>query len=173
MLKKIICLIVLLTVAVSITTTAQTSAKSTDDFSYRDFVNEYLAKKRLKMRPAEIGDYPNENALAVMKKELGKDFQPYRVAEDFNDDGKQDLAVIFISKNKKKREMAVAVFNDIAAKPAAPAYFADRIDKNIKNSSVMLHFDKSSKELLLGDYITMGGAILKPNGNTYILEELP
>lgn len=171
--KKILCLIVLLTVVASIRTTAQTSANSTDDFLYRDFVNEYLTKKRLKMRPAEVGDYPNENALEVMKKELGKDFQPYRVVEDFNNDGKQDLAIIFISKNKKKREMAVAVFNDIAAKPAAPAYFADRIDKNIKNSLVMLHFDKTSKELLLGDYITGGGSILKPNGNTYVLEELP
>lgn len=173
MLKKLLCLILLLTVALSIETVAQTNSKSIDDYPYSDFVNKYLAKNRPGMRPAEVGDYPNKNALELIKKELGKNVQPYRVVEDFNDDGKKDLAIIFISKDKKDREMAVAVFNNIEAKPAEPAYFADRINKGSKDSVVMLHFDKTSKELLLGDYVTMGGSILKPSGNTYTLEELP
>ncbi len=53
----------------------------------------------------------NEDGLAAMRKEKGRNCHPYYAVGDFNGDGKEDFAVALINKDKRKSKFAIAVFN--------------------------------------------------------------
>lgn len=143
----------------------------TNDFPHRETVLKFLQENHPELRLAEDADFPNKRALAIARKELGNNYHPFRAASDFNRDGKTDLAIIFVVKGKT--EKAVAIFNDIGSKPIKAAYFAKDINNGDAKSTVSVYFNKADKDLLLGDYVTMGGGLLKPSGDGYVYEELP
>ena len=63
-----------------------------------------------------------------MRRERGRNYQPYYAIGDFNGDGKEDFAVALINKRKRRWKFAVAVFNGPLETMRAPSFLDEQAD---------------------------------------------
>ena len=128
---------------------------------HRQVLKKWLANQT-GLRPATEKDASQEN-LKLARRDDGK-FQPFYAAGDFNQDGKEDFAVLL--KVKDANDSAVAVFN-APFNLSKPAYFEQGFGEI---RTLYIEFNKDVKMLYLTEYESHG-SYLQPKGKTYVRKD--
>jgi len=137
--------------------------KSEDYYSHLQSQHQQVLKKWLGkqtwLRPAIEKDASQEDLKAWRRD--NKNFQPYYAVGDFNQDSKEDFAILL--KVKGKDDSAIAVFN-APFNVSKPAYF----EKGYGAVGLFyIEYNEELKLLYMTAYETHG-FYLKPKGKTYI-----
>ncbi len=181
---KTILLIMLITLTLGVNAYGQRSKKSTPpkhrsgnsaehiSLQHRKILEYWLASKP-GWRPAVKND-----AYAGQTKEvrefLDGEFQsntnhPFYVVADFNNDEKQDFAVMLIKKVGKKNKFAVAIFNSTDNKQKlVPAFYTERVSNG--DFLFWMTGDQFGNRIVVGPPGSDSGYIIKPHGRTYVIE---
>jgi hypothetical protein len=136
---------------------------------HRAVVQKWLTLNN-ELRLPTNGDITNKEALRRERETRGKTYYPFYAVGDFNRDGREDFAVILVSRRGRYRNtnpFAVAVFNGPfgrAGSSSRPAFFEAGFD-----SSDWLFFRPDDRLLLIGPPESDNCFILKPSGRKYII----
>lgn len=126
-------------------------------------------KGRPQLRLATEADCTNREGLRATRQEYGQSYQPYYTTGDFNRDGKEDVAVVLINKQRRSRKFAIAIFNGQPAGKAAvagPAFYRDGVD--LSDGGLIWRTDN---RLLAGTFQTDNCIILEPRGRSYVIKD--
>ncbi len=111
----------------------------------------------------EITDCLNKDGLAATREQNGKNYHPYYAVGDFNQDKREDFAVVLVNKRKKKDKLAVAIFNGAIGKNTVPAYFGEGWD--LSDGGLF----EGSDGILVGPFESDNCVILRPRRKTYVV----
>ncbi|MGI8668689.1 MAG: hypothetical protein ACR2J3_02450 [Aridibacter sp.] len=148
---------------------------------HKEVMKEWLKKKPF-LRPAteqidsyvyQIKDKENfEGNLKSIREYIGEKGTQYYSIGDFNQDGKDDFAVILFDSRSKEDDIktALAIYNAPFKKGQSPAYFEENLDRV---SNLYITYDKMSpKHLYLGVFESdVYCATYYPKGNTYTFKD--
>ena len=96
------------------------------------------------------------------------DYDPYKVAGDFNDDGIEDIAVIVLDSKKTHDSFSLVVFNGPFGGQSEPALFATGLD--MKHRGLFYGPPRPKPFRLVFGRFEAEGVALVPNGKTYRLK---
>ena len=125
---------------------------------HKEVLKRWLSKNT-SFRLAEDNDASKDDLDAWRRDD--KNFQPYYAVGDFNQDGKEDFAVLL--KDKGKNDAAILVFNS-TVNSLKSAFFKKGYGEI---ETLYIKFDAEVRMLYLTAYETHG-FYLKPKGKTYI-----
>jgi hypothetical protein len=135
----------------------------TDYFAHLQAEHQQVLQKWLAknggMRPAVEADASKEDLEAWQRE--NRNFFPYYSVNDFNQDGRQDFAVL-LKIEKKADEGAIVIFNAPFRSPR-PAYY----ERGVGVGQYYLEFMEDVRMLYFTKYETHG-FYLKPKGEKYI-----
>jgi hypothetical protein len=121
---------------------------------------------RSDLRLATEADCVNKNGLAAMRKEKGRNYQPYYAVGDFNLDGEEDFAVALINSKKRKWKFAVAVFNGPLAALRAPSFLDEQSD--LSDGGFWVGSVAKGNRLIAGTFESDNCIILQPRRKSYV-----
>ncbi len=121
-------------------------------------------------RLAEEADCTNREGLADYRATNGKDFQPYYLAKDFNQDGRTDFAVALVNRTKGQQPFAIAIFNGPfnAGEKRTPSFYEEGFD--LRDGGLAFGFGEPKRNLLIATpYLPTDAFIFfEPRGNGYV-----
>lgn len=137
--------------------------------AHRDVIEKWLANKpsRAGLRIATDRDCRNKRGLAEERKENRK-YQPYYAFGDFNHDGSEDFAIVFVNDRKRRNKFSMTIFNGPFRSGSIPAYFLDNSDLSMMGFS---WHEGEQNYLLVGEFQSDVCSIFKPRGKTYRAED--
>jgi hypothetical protein len=156
-----------LIVSLILLTTQVNSAQNSADYythlksEHREVLKKWLAKKTW-LRPAIESDASKDD-LEAWKRE-NKSFFPYYVVGDFNQDGKEDFAMI-LKVIKAEDEGVIVVFN-APFSSSKPAYF----NRGFGVEQYYIEYMEDVKQLYFTKYETHG-FYLKAKGGKYVRDK--
>lgn len=97
------------------------------------------------------------------------DYHPFIATGDFNNDGKEDFAVVVIDRNKTKLNFTLLIFNGpYESQPPSPAFRNANLD--LRRHGLFFGPPRPKPyRLVLGPFESDNSAILVPHGHTYKL----
>lgn len=121
----------------------------------------------LKTKPhldlARPGEIPADQMKRFREWQKNPNAHPYYAVGDFNQDGREDFAVLLNNK-KTGKERSLAVFE---AGSKSPDFFNREMFEHF-----ILSFDWEKKVLYISSFESDDGVILTPKGDSYILESM-
>jgi hypothetical protein len=137
---------------------------------HREIVQRWLSS-RSHLRLATEADCTNKYGLAATRKEEGRDYHPYYAVGDFNGDGKEDFAVVFVKTRKSKWPSTVAIFNGPLAGNSVPAFTTDYEDLNSGGLFYKAKVKPREGRLAIGVFESDDCVIFLPRGKTYVIKD--
>jgi hypothetical protein len=131
---------------------------------HKELVESWLAQ-RTDLRLATESDCVNKSGLAAMRRERGRNYQPYYAVGDFNGDGKQDFAVALINTRKRRWKFAVAVFNGPVVSKSAPSFLDEQSD--LSDGGFWVGSVAKGNRLIAGTFESDNCIVLTPKRNGY------
>lgn len=137
--------------------------------AHREVLQKWLVGKP-NWRPATINDVlygldkNNKEFVKYAMQEQGRNYHPYYVTDDFNQDKKQDFAVIIITNDRKR--FALAIFN--APFKDSPTYYTEKIGKG--DWMFWKKNDGFGRRFIIGPPSSDAGYLIKPRGNSYYIQ---
>lgn len=132
---------------------------------HQKVVDEWLAQ-RPGLRLATDADCVNKGGLAAMRKERGRDYQPYYAVGDFNSDGQEDFAVALINKRKRRWKFAIAVFNGPIGTKSVPSFLDEQSD--LSHGGFWVGSVRKGNRLVAGTFESDDCIILQPRRKGYV-----
>jgi hypothetical protein len=132
---------------------------------HQKIVDQWLAH-RADLRLATEADCVNKDGLAAMRKERGRDYQPYYAVGDFNSDGQEDFAVALINKRKRRWKFAIAVFNGPIGAKSAPSFLDEQSD--LSDGGFWVGSVRKGNRLVAGTLESDDCIILQPRRKGYV-----
>ncbi len=111
----------------------------------------------------------NEDGLAAMRKEKGRNCHPYYAVGDFNGDGKEDFAVALINKHKRKSKFAIAVFNGPVGSKSAPSFLDEQWD--LSDGGFWVGSVRKGNRLIAGTFQSDDCFVLQPRRRGYVWKD--
>jgi hypothetical protein len=131
-------------------------------------LQKWLAHKK-ELRLATENDVIDgyKESLEYMRHE-DKNYHPFYAVGDFNQDGAQDFAVVFINRDSSSKNLTVAIFNGPfkSAKKNEPAFLSDRINRDWW---LFVNSYDQVQTLSVGLIETDFGLILRPRKKGYVM----
>jgi hypothetical protein len=123
------------------------------------------------LRLATEADCTDQEYLAVMRRDVRLDFDPYLARGDFNGDGRGDFAVLIIDlRRSAEGGFAVAIFNAPFDRASAPSYF-ENVYRDVGHSYLEWNHERRGR-LFLGKYESHSVCIyFIPRGSGYRFED--
>jgi hypothetical protein len=107
----------------------------------------------------------NKSGLAAMRRERGRNYQPYYAVGDFNGDGKEDFAVALINTRKRRWKFAVAVFNGPVGTKSGPSFLDEQSD--LSDGGFWVGSVAKGNRLIAGTFESDNCIVLTPRRSGY------
>lgn len=121
-------------------------------------------RRQPQLRVAIEADCKNRQGLMDARLEHGENYHPYYAVGDFNRDGREDFAVVLISKQRRARNFSIAIFNGPFT--GTPVFYTGGVDL----SAGGLVF-RADNRLVAGVFQTDDCVVLKPKGRGYVMAD--
>jgi hypothetical protein len=95
------------------------------------------------------------------------DYNPYRVAGDFNGDGVEDIAVVVVKRSDRAHGFALLVFSRDSKGTGLSLAFS-KMDLDLQGQGLFFGPPAGVKRLLLGRFYSEAAEV-KPQSGTYML----